>query len=421
MVHILSYTDLSNLFLKYGCKMLNTEEEYNQNISNKIYKANIESKCGHITVDANIGNFLRYKKYVYCEECIKSNKFPERKCITCNTLFKIENDNQYFCNRKCSYTKTLSEITKNKIKNSIMNYNESTKKKPREIECESFLYIKSLIDNTFIIERTNEGCLADIIIKPKKCYEDKWLLIQLKSTNISKDYSTFSIANNYKNMIICLHDMYNNNKMWLIKNESIGNITKITIGKRSVYNKYLVNPTNILEKIQEFYNEYDKYSILSSKKYAITPITDNCKKEFEYRQLRENKLNFIDFKNSEIEGQCYDFYIGKYRVQEKVGNKSKHMHVSFNLYKKKGKINIVPYYKGDNDIYWFHMPDKETFFVIPEKNLIDEGYIEDEYQKSLRHISLYYENKQNVKTKWANEYKFNYNNVDKDKLLKIIG
>ena len=48
-----------------------------------------------------------------------------------------------------------------------------------------------------------------------------------------------------------------------------------------------------------------------------TPTSNSHKQEQEFRKIRESKINFIQFKNNDIEGMVYDFMIGNKKIQEK--------------------------------------------------------------------------------------------------------
>ena len=84
--------------------------------------------------------------------------------------------------------------------------------------------------------------------------------------------------------------------------------------------------------------------------------------------------------------------------------------------KKNGKRTRQNYKLGDCDIYWLHCKDTTKFYVIPENILAEKGYVgnSDGKPKSLI-IS-----KTNKNTFWSKDYLFDYDNLDKDKLCKIL-
>ena len=120
-----------------------------------------------------------------------------------------------------------------------------------------------------------------------------------------------------------------------------------------------------------------------------------------------------------MEGLVYDFKIGDKKVQEKVGTICKNNINSymFNLIKYKcrvkGKCVNQSYEEGDNDLYWLHCKNRK-FYVIPEKELIEHLYIGKICKEHL------YVSPTNLNTEWSNKYLFDYDNVDKEHLLKII-
>jgi len=60
--------------------------------------------------------------------------------------------------------------------------------------------------------------------------------------------------------------------------------------------------------------------------------------------------------------------------------------------------------------------DLKDFYIIPENILIKEGYIENSDGK-LKNLII---SKTNKKTFWTKEYLFDYDNLDKEKLYKIL-
>ena len=121
-----------------------------------------------------------------------------------------------------------------------------------------------------------------------------------------------------------------------------------------------------------------------------------------------------------MEGLVYDFMIGNKKVQEKVGTVSHNNYNSYSFSLTKyscridGKCKNKCYEEGDNDIYWLNCKNGK-FYVIPEVVLISNEFIGQNCTKEKLYVSL-----TNKNTKWCNEYLFDYNNVDKERLLKIL-
>jgi hypothetical protein len=275
---------------------------------------------------------VKCKKYVYCKDCIKAGKFLERICINCGEAFKAEKDYQHYCSIKCSNSRNISEETKNKIKNTLLNkYKDKPKKikikkgftkvtyeelketienkgcklliskdeysimkgnhkkvkiisscghiidncainefKSRgtgikckscvliemkdnaiknskddngsvvaiQIEYKSYTKIKSLIENEFNVERTVEGCLVDLIIRPKTEDKNLWLPIQLKATSVATNIYTFHLQNTYTNMLLLLHSLQDN-KIWCINGNQVQNQQKFQLENISLNTIYI--------------------------------------------------------------------------------------------------------------------------------------------------------------------------------------
>ena len=112
--------------------------------------------------------------------------------------------------------------------------------------------------------------------------------------------------------------------------------------------------------------------------------------------------------------------IGNKKIQEKVGSICKNNINSycFTLSKYSCRINGKcchgPYNEGDNDLYWLNCKNN-LFYVIPEDALIVNGYVGKASKKEHLYVS-----QTNQNTEWCDQYLFDYNNVDKDRLLQLI-
>jgi hypothetical protein len=71
---------------------------------------------------------------------------------------------------------------------------------------------------------------------------------------------------------------------------------------------------------------------------------------------------------------------------------------------------------GDNDFYWLNCKDSSLFYVIPEYMLIEKGYIGNTDGK----LKSFVVSNTNEKIFWTKDFKFDYNNLDKEKLCKIL-
>jgi hypothetical protein len=203
--------------------------------------------------------------------------------------------------------------------------------------------------------------------------------------------------------------------MWLIPYEEVEGLKTIGVAQKSKYNKYEIDKENLIEKLIYYYDENNKF------KFDIldTPTSETQRQEQKYRKLRETKIDFITFTNNSMEGLVYDFMIGDKKVQEKVGTirRNNMDSYSFNLSKYDcrvdGKCINKCYEKDDNDLYWLNCKNN-FFYVIPENILVEKGFIGKDCK-----IKLYLSST-NKNTEWCDEYMFDYNNVDKVKLLSLI-
>lgn len=294
------------------------------------------------------------------------------------------------------------------------------------IEAECIKYLKNILSDKFDFVRLFDGCKADIAIKPKTLPNDidKWIGIQVKSTqkkvknNTSEAYK-FDLSKDYENFIIiciCLEDK----NSWIFENSLVKHIKSgLTISNSSKYNKYKTN-NNIIDILEGYYNN----SIIQKFSLGIldTPGSKNIQTEYEYRKKREEKIKFLNFINNDMEGLVFDFKIGDKKIQEKVGG---HPHKNentyhFNFSKTNGRIEgkriRKTYEIGDCDIYWLNCKNTSKFYVIPENILIEKGYIGNSDGK-IKSITI---SKTNKQVFWTEDYLFNYDNLDKDKLCKIL-
>jgi len=375
-LEIPTYELMSSQFENKKCKLSYTKEEMEECYVNNKQKLKYIASCGHQN-EVSWKNFNGLNQGINCPSCVDKN-----------TGIK------------------LKEFRTGDNKNALQQ------------EYNNINYFKGLIENHFTIIKTFDGCKADIAIKKTTEINDLWLGIQVKTTNKKTDREQYYFRLNngkYDNCILlCICD--EDKKMWLIPYEEVDGLKTIGIAKKSKYNKYEVNNNNLIEKINNYYELSNTFSF----DILDTP-TSNCQKqEQEFRKIRESKINFIEFKNNDIEGLVYDFMICSKKIQEKVGSIT-HNNVnsySFNLSKNTGRINGKcchgPYEEGDNDFYWLNCKNN-LFYVIPEDALIVNGYVGKDIKKEKLYVSQTNEN-----TEWCNAYLFDYNNVDKERLLKII-
>lgn len=194
--------------------------------------------------------------------------------------------------------------------------------------------------------------------------------------------------------------------------------TKVTMGlTKSKYSKYELTLATITEQLFEIYKSLDKniYEVLN------TPLCIYTQREKAYRIYREEKIDFIEFTNNRMEALVYDFHIGDKKAQEKVGglcadrNNEYHFFLVKNNGNKTKQQNLIQYEIGDNDFYWLNCDNKKHFYVIPEDELVEHGFIDNKkHCKKVLSINITKENT------WLTPYAFHYDNIDKERLLSIV-
>jgi hypothetical protein len=381
-----TYENTVEEFNKRKCKLLDSKEEFDvikSNSKKSAYKLNYIASCGHT-----------HKVYY--------NVFKSRNTgIVCHS-----------CKNK--------EIGKN-IKEK-MNNNEISKSFNTEQEFKVIKEFQNRIENYFNIIKAFDGCMVDIIFKPKSVVEDKWVGIQVKT---GSTYS-FHINNNYTNcllLLFCVED----NCMWLIPENIIVNQSKITIGyKKSKYNIYKVNNDDIGNKLNELYNKTSTFQFDT----LNTPINIYQHREQIFRKYREEKIPFIKFKNSEMEATVSDFTIGNLKIQEKVSKPivDRKNTYSFTLRKHDGMIggkrSHRQYDIDDNDFYWLNFDNKKTFFVIPENVLVEKGIVGNKIGSNSQYLRFSYNDKFISKNSWLQPYMFDYETIhdelNKNRLCNLL-
>lgn len=376
-----SYETIFNSFKNHNCELIHNEVEFNKIYINSETKLEIIASCGHNHY-ISYHNFTGNKDNIICKNCIYK-KLSEKQIIA------------YSEQKNCKL----------------------------HLESNSIKFLENIISGSFEFKRTFEGCKADVAIKPKNINQDKWLGIQIKSTlnKVIKKNNVgynFSICKEYENMIIiCI--ACQDKKLWIFENDDIKHIKSgLTIREKSKYNQFETNKENLVNILLEKYVQLPKFTFNE----LDMPLSNTVKLEYKYKKLRENKLEFISFINNEHQGEVFDFKIGNKKIQEKVSSlrNTKIETFVFNLHKmgskKNGKRTRQNYKLGDCDIYWLHCKDTTKFYVIPENILIEKGYIGNSDGK-IKSITI---SKTNKKTFWSEDYLFNYENLDKEKLCKIL-
>ena len=370
---MVKYNEVKETFEKHNCQLLMSEEEFNLKPRKvfEIYKYIASCQHNH---EVNFHNFKGRSTGVFCPNCV---------------YLKISKDN-------------IEKYVLNPI---------ST----HDLEYDSIVYLKSIIGDTFDVNFNGEDCLSDCCIKPKYITEDKWIMVQMKSTSKPTSNYSFNRCSKYNNciiMCICISDK----KMWVFDGNKI-TISTISIGlTKSKQNEFEITRETIHEKITHYYNTFPKYDFET----IDTPITIKFQLEREYRIIRETIINCLTFIRNERQGLVYDFIVNGLKVQEKVCSKKKNKNgIDFNLNKKNGVKQSISYKIGDNDFYWLNVNNKQHFYVIPENELLSRNYINTDTRASITLNPL----SKTGKNSWANEYLFDYTNItkiDEEKLKRMF-
>lgn len=293
-----------------------------------------------------------------------------------------------------------------------------------DIEYTGFCIIRDMLKRKLSVNKMVEGTRADFAVRPFAIDDDFWLPIQLKVTQCpsgsQSSYYRFAGVGKYTGMVIvcfCISNM----KTWVLSGNVLNNIQGLQIGNNSNYAKYEVQFDKLHDVLETIYTS-SEYNLHNLKDINI-PVSEQQRREQEYRKLREQSLNNILFEYPERDGLCYDFKVNNYRVQEKVATIQKK-----NKKSKENKYIVLlsgnkPYKKHDNQFYWINIPDKEHFYIIPEADLIDGGFISNDGQPPL-HTCLpcypYLAFSTSYRHIWINKYLFRYSLVDQTLIEKIF-
>lgn len=317
--------------------------------------------------------------------------------------------------------KGTGTICKNCLINNQRILQATEKKDTNKQEYVGLKKIAETIQDDFYIEKTNEGCLADMLIKPKYVTDDKWLMIQIKTTmDVCHNLYSFKTKNiNYHNcIIICF--CINLEKLWVLDHTQLVGKTQINIGltdKSELY-PYELNMSSLCDRLHIDYAKERKYR----KGYCMIPKSVFQQQEHFYRNLREENIHYLDYLYPDIDGRVFDFIVNGLKVQEKVASIAKQTKdntyyvISLGRSKvKEAKHYHRNYYVGDNDVYWFWLKgDTNQFCIIPEIELIKRKYIINEDDEHTITAFSFSDND------WTNKYKYTLDDDQLEKKLKSI-
>jgi hypothetical protein len=284
------------------------------------------------------------------------------------------------------------------------------------IEYEGFVKLRDILSEWFVVSKMVEGTLADFAIKPLNVDDDLWMPVQLKVTSgpnaLHSNNYKFSKHKEYPDMTIILFST-KDSKMWLLNGNDVIGEKHIRIGsKKSKNDKYHVINTH--DQLQKAYATMALYSF----KTLNDPIAPCQKREQYYRRRREEKMPYVNFEYPEQDGLSYDFTVNAVKVQEKVASIGKNGGYSVFLKRK----SRGPYKKGDADLYWINIPDLEWFYLVPESAMIQYKCVSDGVSNDCVGNMSFYPKRgfTGAKHQWTNKYKFSYDNVSCDEIVRIF-
>jgi len=324
----------------------------------------------------------------------------------------FKNKNTGVICRQCSLAKDVGN-KKLKVSNEISNGHIT--------EQLSFQFLSNLISHNFLVEKTNEGCQADMVVRPKDIVEDQWLKIQLKATKccLHGIYNFKNLNKDYTHCLIVLISL-SDGKVWIIPYEAVKHLSSLSIGKtNSIYNKYLVNQTNIISAFNNYYNSTKLFELEQCK---IPRTLASCQ-ELLYAKRRIERLEFFSFEKPQFDGTVYDFIMNGFKHQEKVSTYvAKKNYYVCQLCKHGNNEKQRQYYQaGDNDFYWLWIKDSTIFYVVPDQILLDQKCIvaENETKEGYKMMCLYPHRKVESKYNFLDEYKFDLDNLNQEQ-MKIL-
>lgn len=378
------------------------------------------------------------KNYNKVKACFEENKctllttyeeFEERrKHVRINYYQYVRVDFIGHCSHKSSvvftnfYLRKTGINCKDCVKKNTQDVLKDTNKHANVIESDGIKIIEEYLSEQFQIQRTKEGCRADLAIKLGTEEKDEWIPVQVKTT-VKNSHGMYSFGLNdtdYTNMLlICVCN--EEQKVWIIPYNNLCVKRKFNISVKSKYNRYLVDKSNVYDTIKSYMDKI----VLSELKLLMTPLSYLQQREQLYVQKREQFISYLIYEYSDIQGTRVDFKINGKKIQEKVlglnkEKKTLYIDLKHNNGKCNGKRQFKSYCLGDNNYYWLHSSIDNRFWIIPEQVLFEKGYISDQNEIVVkRPISFkpnYTEN-----SIWLKEYEYDYEKVNHEKIREIFG
>jgi hypothetical protein len=389
----LNYDEVERRFIENGLELITTQEQYDSEYIQTSSPIKYKAKCGHERT-TKLGSVLRCEIF---------------NCLSCTFDAMV-----------------IKLKEKSKTEEGISSGNM--------LEYKALCLLRDNIKDKMELRKLGEGTLADCLVRPIGCKEDIWLQIQLKSTKEKTRFNEYRFdmkKKDYSGMIVictCVDD----ERFFFYDGVDIKDTSTLHISLRKE-NKIEseIPKINLTETLIHRYNNFELFDYeLMSFGDADVPLFIMHKREREFIVNRETKLPFIKFEYQEIDNMVYDFIINGFKIQEKVCQIDMidktiiKCTICKNKYRNGKKSIRGPYCKGDNNFYWFHHPNKELFYVIPEEVMLKWDKLETDTNDGRRSIRLYpyhsIDDLENKMTKEANDYLFFYDNLDISKLKLLF-
>lgn len=415
-----------------GVELLTTEEEYLQNLAGvKNKKYTIRATCGH-EHQVRVTDFQDSMRL--CGPCARKAKhngnlsyeeiqhrFQRVGCrlLTPKDLFQNEHmtcSSQFTFEATCGHERTA--IFKNlDLYEGILCKQCSARKSAHEqvqralrdgmsstvvLEFESLCYLRGLLEEEFEVVLLREGTRADLAVKPRGVVEDAWLGVQVKCTEKPRNEHKFQFTmgnGTYENMcIVCV--CVQTKSIWVVPLPTCRRFICITDKEGCKYQECKVS--NLVDAMNQAYHKTRHLPITDLQ----TPKGPTGLLERQFQQLRERHVPFLTFQPPEMNYLPYDFKVNGLKVQEKVMDK-----YGWCIKKSCGRNKKQPYAIGDNDFYWLHCRDQDTFFVIPEKVLVEHGHVGGSTSWLSANLK---------KVPWLKKFMFSYRNIHQSMLQQLF-
>jgi hypothetical protein len=335
-------------------------------------------ECGHVCV--NTWKIFGKKKQHLCKECLKKSVSQKMKT-------------KYSC---LGQETTMCVIQ----------------------ECQFIAKMEELLASDFDFNKTEEGCSADFIIKPKNILDNKWMKVQVKTT-LNPCYGCYSFRTSkdkYTHHLLLCHCI-SANKYWLIPYNDVSHISRLNIGlKSSIYSQYEKADSDVKNAIAYYYKQMELFAFDE----CMKPKLHSQQRELLYRQkIRDTFTNLI-LERPLYNQSFYDFSVNGVKVQEKI------LYISGKCFcavlqrsSRRWYMSAEhAYMLGMNSFYWFHVPNSDIFYLIPELHLYIHKHIctaecSDGWVPLLS-IDI------RDRDAWYQEFRYNYKTVDKQRIADLF-